>query len=54
MELGSGIVIHATDEAKKKWEGKEKPIKRRKCSCPSCEIEELKKKDYINKLEEKN
>jgi hypothetical protein len=50
MKLESEIVIHATDEAKRKWEGKERPVKKRKCSCPSCEIEELKNKnDYNNK-----
>jgi hypothetical protein len=42
MKLEKGIIIHATNEARKKWEQKEKSIKR-KNSCPSCEIEELKK-----------
>jgi hypothetical protein len=55
MKLEKGITVYATEDAKKKWEGKEKPVKKKKVSCPSCEIEELKKKnDYINKLEEKS
>jgi hypothetical protein len=56
MRLETEIVLHATDEAKKKWGEKEKPVKRRKCSCYSCEIEELKKEnknDYNNKEKDK-
>jgi hypothetical protein len=53
MKLEKSIVLHATEDAKKKWEEKERPIKKKKFSCPSCEIEELKKKnDYINKTGE--
>jgi hypothetical protein len=47
MKLGKGIVIHVSEEAKKNWENKEKPIKW-KSSCPSCELQEL-KRDYNNK-----
>jgi hypothetical protein len=47
MKLGKGIVIHVSEEARKNWERKEKPIKR-KSNCPSCELQELKKKDYNN------
>jgi hypothetical protein len=55
MKLESGIVIHTTDEAKKKWEGKERPVKKKKCNCSSCEIEKLKKKnDYNNSIKEKS
>jgi hypothetical protein len=55
MKLGKGIVIFATEEAKKKWEGKELPVKKKKSGCPSCEIKlideqlEEKKDDYNNK-----
>jgi hypothetical protein len=51
MQLEKSIILHATDEAKKKWEAKGKQAKKRKNSCPSCEIDNL-KKDY--KLEEKS
>jgi hypothetical protein len=42
MKLEKSIILHVTEDAKKKWEGKEKSAKR-KNGCPSCEIEELKK-----------
>jgi hypothetical protein len=48
MTLGKGIVIHATEEARKKWEERGCIIKKRKSGCPSCEIEELKKKKDYN------
>jgi hypothetical protein len=52
MKLGDQVVVHATEEAKKKWEEREKPVKRRTYSCPSCEIGALKKQegktDYSN------
>jgi hypothetical protein len=48
MKLEKTITIYATDEARKKWEGKELPVKNKKFKCPSCSIEELKKKDSIN------
>jgi hypothetical protein len=48
MKLGKGIVIHISEEARKNWEQqKEKPIK--KCSRPSCELEQFKRKGYIEK-----
>jgi predicted transcriptional regulator len=55
MDIGKGIKIYATEEARKKWEGKEKPIKNKKVSCPSCEIKILSQiteediNDYNNK-----
>jgi hypothetical protein len=56
MKLEKTIIIYATDEAKKKWEGKEKPVKTRKSSCPACDLEELKKNisknDYIKEEKE--
>jgi uncharacterized protein (DUF1919 family) len=42
MKLEKSIILHATEDAKKKWEQKEKHIKR-KNSCPSCEIEDRKR-----------
>jgi hypothetical protein len=48
MKLDDGIIFFATEEARKKWEGKELPKKNKKSSCPSCEIEKN-KNDYINK-----
>jgi hypothetical protein len=41
MTLGKGITFHVTEEARKEWEGREKPAKERKHGCPSCEIEAL-------------
>jgi hypothetical protein len=38
MKLGEGITFHAGEEARKKWEGREKAEKERKCGCPSCDI----------------
>ncbi|MDR1926610.1 MAG: hypothetical protein LBQ13_02885 [Endomicrobium sp.] len=53
MKLGKGITVFATEEAKRKWEGKELPHKKKKSSCPTCEIklteEQPENKDYINK-----
>jgi hypothetical protein len=40
MKLEKGIVIHATNEAKKKYKEKKST---RKSSCPSCQIETIKK-----------
>jgi ribosomal protein L37AE/L43A len=40
MKLEKGIIIHATKEAKKNYIEKKN---NRKSSCPSCQIEELKK-----------
>jgi hypothetical protein len=54
MRLEKKIVLHATEEAKRKWEEKERPVKKRKFNCPSCEMEELKKNDYINNTKEKS
>ncbi|MDR1159842.1 MAG: hypothetical protein LBK69_04370 [Syntrophomonadaceae bacterium] len=50
MRLKNGIVVHVTEDAKKKWEQREKPIKR-KNSCPSCEIENMKKEAMFCKEE---
>jgi hypothetical protein len=51
MDLGKGIIIYATEDAKRKWEGLEQPKKTKKKSCPSCELNELIKQgnDYIIK-----
>jgi hypothetical protein len=52
MKLNDGIVFFATEDARKKWEGKELPRQNKKSSCPSCEIEKIikeNKKDYIDK-----
>jgi hypothetical protein len=52
MKLDDGIMFFATEEARKKWEGKELPKKSKKSSCPSCSIEKIikeNKNDYINK-----
>jgi hypothetical protein len=46
MQLDKGIVVYATEEAKKRWEGLKLPKKNKKSSCSSCEIEELKKTIY--------
>jgi hypothetical protein len=45
MKLEKEIIIFATEEARKKWEGKEIPKKAKKVVCPSCEINNLIKKD---------
>jgi hypothetical protein len=51
MKLDKGIVVYATEEARKKWEGLELPKKSKKSSCPSCDMEKIIKEnnDYINK-----
>jgi DNA-directed RNA polymerase subunit RPC12/RpoP len=41
MKLEKTIITYATEEAKKKWEGKKQPVKNRKINCPSCEIKIL-------------
>jgi hypothetical protein len=41
MKLKKGITIFATEEARKKWEGKELPKKDKKCSCPACDLQDL-------------
>lgn len=43
MKLEKSIVIHATDEAQRKWEGREIPKRNKKFHCPSCEIKEPEK-----------
>jgi hypothetical protein len=52
MKLGGEIIVHVSEEAKRKWEKAEHPRKK-KSRCPSCEIltitEEDLKEDYINK-----
>jgi vacuolar-type H+-ATPase subunit H len=46
MKFETTIIIHATEDAKKK---KKEPRQKRKPSCQSCEIEYMKKQnDYIN------
>jgi hypothetical protein len=55
MKLEKTITIFATEEAKKKWEGKEFHKKNKKSNCPQCEIDEIKKNilnDEINLREE--
>jgi hypothetical protein len=42
MKLEKAIVVYATSEARKKWEGKERPKKVKKVSCPACEIKNMK------------
>jgi NAD-dependent SIR2 family protein deacetylase len=69
MKLEKSIILHATDEAEKKWESKGRPAKKRRASCPSCEIENIRKEamlykeeipdnlldnDYINKENDKS
>jgi hypothetical protein len=51
MRLEKTITVYATGEARKKWEGKERLVKTKKSSCPSCSIEELKKQDDYNNKE---
>jgi CRISPR/Cas system-associated exonuclease Cas4 (RecB family) len=41
MKLETTIIIHATEDAKKKREGKKPPSKIKKSSCPSCELKDL-------------
>jgi hypothetical protein len=43
MQLEKSIILHATEDAKKKWEQKEKPVKQKRSSCPSCEIKNITK-----------
>jgi hypothetical protein len=38
MQLNKGIIIHATEDAKKKYKEKKNT---RKNSCPSCEIKKF-------------
>jgi hypothetical protein len=42
MRLEKSIILHATEDAKRIWEQREKPVKR-KSGCPSCEIESVKR-----------
>jgi hypothetical protein len=52
MKLGKGIIVFATEEAKKKWEGKELPKKeKKKTPCPSCDLNALVKKQCVNEIE---
>jgi hypothetical protein len=56
MKLEKTITVYATDEAKKKWEGKELQVKTKKISCPACDLAELRKntsKNDYNKEEKK-
>jgi hypothetical protein len=41
MKLGDGITVFATEQARKNWEGKEKPVKSNKSGCPLCDLETL-------------
>jgi hypothetical protein len=50
MQLDKGIILFATEEARKKWDGKELPKKNKKSSCPSCEIEALKNKSAFSDI----
>jgi hypothetical protein len=50
MKLEKTIIIFATEEAKKKWEGKELPVKSKKSACPACEI----KKDILPSITEED
>jgi hypothetical protein len=43
MNLAKGTVVYSTEDAKKKWEGKEAPQKDKKVICPSCDLEAMKK-----------
>jgi hypothetical protein len=43
MKLEKTIVVYATDNAKKAWEGRERPKRSKKFYCPSCEIGEPEK-----------
>jgi hypothetical protein len=51
MKLSYEIVTFATEEARKKWEGKELPKKNKRSGCPSCELEALKSERTILKKE---
>jgi hypothetical protein len=50
MKFETSIIIYATDEARKKNEGKEKPVKNKKSSCPSCDLENMRKAVYKEDL----
>jgi hypothetical protein len=50
MKLEKTITIYATEEARKKWEGKELPVKDTKTRCPACEI----KKDILPSITEED
>jgi hypothetical protein len=50
MKFETTITIYTTDEARKKWEGKERPKKTKKSSCPACELENMKKATYKENL----
>jgi hypothetical protein len=50
MKLEKTITIFATEEARKKWEGKELPVKNKKKGCPDCEI----KKDILPSVTEED
>jgi hypothetical protein len=52
MQMEEGIVIYATEAARKKWEGKEFPKKCGKSGCPSCETGAMKKEHRENSREE--
>jgi hypothetical protein len=58
MKLGDGITTHATEEARIKWEGREKTERKKKGGCPACEIEamarEAREKDYQDNLSEES
>jgi hypothetical protein len=52
MRLDKEIVVYASEEARKRWEGLKLPKKNKKSSCPSCDLEKIIKEnsnDYINK-----
>jgi hypothetical protein len=58
MKLGEGITFHATEEARRAWEGREKPARGKKSGCPSCEITamagEAREKDYTDSKSEES
>jgi hypothetical protein len=58
MKLGEGITFHATEEARRAWEGREKPAREKKGGCPSCETgamaREARERDYTNSKSEES
>jgi hypothetical protein len=52
MKLGNGMTIHVSEEAKRIWEQRGRPIKHTS-GCPSCEIQELKKKKDYSSMQDK-
>jgi hypothetical protein len=52
--MNGGLVIYATEAAKEKYEGKLTEKKNKKTNCPSCDINELKKKRKKDNIKDNN